>query len=92
VLPYERGFDIDNPHDWASSSHVPSDRRGRPVRLSPSPLQSRWNRPTSGLYEGRVIPLVLPHERGFDIDNPHDWEIVEEFLMSRQIARGERPA
>jgi CMP-N,N'-diacetyllegionaminic acid synthase len=44
-----------------------------------------------GLYEGRVIPLVLPYERGFDIDNPHDWEIVE-FLMSRQIALGERPA
>jgi hypothetical protein len=37
-----------------------------------------------------MIPLVLPYERGFDIDNPHDGEVVE-FLMSRQIARGERP-
>ena len=45
---------------------------------------------STGLYEGRVIPLVLPHERGFDIDNPHDWEVVE-FVMSRQIARGVRP-
>jgi CMP-N,N'-diacetyllegionaminic acid synthase len=40
---------------------------------------------------GTGDPAGAAHERGFDIDNPHDWEIVE-FLMSRQIARGERPA
>ena len=39
------------------------------------------------IYEGRVIPLVLPAERCHDIDSPHDFRLVE-FLLSEQLAQG----
>ncbi|MCB2128494.1 MAG: acylneuraminate cytidylyltransferase family protein [Rhodobacteraceae bacterium] len=41
------------------------------------------------LFEGRVIPFVVPNERSLDIDSPLDWEIVE-ILLGRQIAQGVR--
>jgi CMP-N,N'-diacetyllegionaminic acid synthase len=44
-------------------------------------------RRSNGLYEGRVIPLVLPSERCHDIDSPYDFTLVE-FLLSRQLADG----
>mmetsp|Transcript_27106 Transcript_27106/g.49444 ORF Transcript_27106/g.49444 Transcript_27106/m.49444 type:complete len:235 (+) Transcript_27106:4256-4960(+) len=32
------------------------------------------------IYEGRVLPFVIPSIRGFDIDEPHDVRLVE-FLL-----------
>lgn len=39
------------------------------------------------IYEGRVIPYVLPAERCHDIDTPHDLKLVE-FLLSEQLRAG----
>ncbi|MBA4323677.1 MAG: acylneuraminate cytidylyltransferase family protein [Rhodobacter sp.] len=39
------------------------------------------------IYEGRVIPYVLPAERCHDIDTPHDFRLVE-FLLSEQLKDG----
>ncbi len=52
-------------------------------------LDPAYLRVASSLFEGRVIPYMVPEERSLDIDNPIDWDIVE-FLLGRQIARGER--
>lgn len=41
------------------------------------------------LFEGHVIPLVVPNERGLDVDSPFDWDVID-FLMGRQIAAGLR--
>jgi CMP-N,N'-diacetyllegionaminic acid synthase len=52
-------------------------------------LRPDYLRHASGLFDGRVIPLVLPVERGLDVDSPFDWEIIN-FLMGEQIAAGLR--
>lgn len=39
------------------------------------------------IYEGRVIPYVIPAERCHDIDTPYDMRLVE-FLLSEQLAQG----
>ncbi|MFN3281774.1 MAG: cytidylyltransferase domain-containing protein [Tabrizicola sp.] len=39
------------------------------------------------IYEGRVIPYVLPAERCHDIDTPYDFRLVE-FLLSEQLRAG----
>lgn len=39
------------------------------------------------IYEGRVIPYVLPAERCHDIDTPYDFRLVE-FLLSEQLKDG----
>lgn len=41
----------------------------------------------STIYEGRVIPYVLPSERCHDIDTPYDMRLVE-FLLSEQLKAG----
>ena len=41
------------------------------------------------IYEGRVIPYVLPAERCHDIDSPYDFRLVE-FLLSEQLREGVR--
>ena len=41
----------------------------------------------STIYEGRVIPYVLPSERCHDIDTPYDMRLVE-FLLSEQLKSG----
>ena len=43
------------------------------------------------IYEGRVIPLVLPSERCHDIYTPYDFRLVE-FLLSEQLKDGVRKA
>ncbi len=40
------------------------------------------------IYEGRVIPYVVPPERSIDIDNPFDFRLVE-LLMRERLASGE---
>lgn len=39
------------------------------------------------IYEGRVIPYVIPAERCHDIDTPYDMRLVE-FLLSEQLREG----
>jgi CMP-N,N'-diacetyllegionaminic acid synthase len=39
------------------------------------------------IYEGRVIPYVLPTDRCHDIDTPYDFRLVE-FLLSEQLKDG----
>ena len=39
------------------------------------------------IYEGRVIPYVIPSERCHDIDTPYDLRLVE-FLLSEQLREG----
>lgn len=39
------------------------------------------------IYEGRVIPYVMPSERCHDIDTPYDMRLVE-FLLSEQLKAG----
>lgn len=39
------------------------------------------------IYEGRVIPYVIPSERCHDIDTPYDMRLVE-FLLSEQLRQG----
>jgi CMP-N,N'-diacetyllegionaminic acid synthase len=39
------------------------------------------------IYEGRVIPYVMPAERCHDIDTPYDFRLVE-FLLSEQLKEG----
>ena len=46
-------------------------------------------RTAKSLFDGRVIPLVLPVERGLDVDSPFDWDVID-FLMGQQIAQGLR--
>ena len=39
------------------------------------------------IYEGRVVPFVLPSERCHDIDTPYDFRLVE-FLLTEQLKAG----
>ena len=43
-------------------------------------------RRASSLYEGRVIPYVMPQERCLDIDTPLDFRIVEFLMKNRESA------
>jgi N-acylneuraminate cytidylyltransferase len=42
-------------------------------------------RSANALYEGRVIPYVMPPERCADIDTPLDFRIVEFLMKDREI-------
>lgn len=44
-------------------------------------------RSASSLFEGRVIPYLMPAERCVDIDSPLDFEIVEFLLREKEHAR-----
>ena len=44
-------------------------------------------RRAASIYEGRVIPYVLPAERCHDIDSPYDLRLVE-FLLRDQLDAG----
>lgn len=48
-------------------------------------LDPAYLRRAKTIYEGHVIPYVIPSERCLDVDNPIDWKIVE-FLMKDRIA------
>lgn len=41
-------------------------------------------RRANSLYEGRVIPYLMPPERCFDIDSPLDFQLVE-FLLTQSL-------
>ena len=48
-------------------------------------LDPAYLRRAQSLYEGRVIPYVMPAERCVDIDSPFDFKLVE-FLLREQLA------
>jgi CMP-N,N'-diacetyllegionaminic acid synthase len=50
-------------------------------------VDPRYLRQAKTIYEGRVIPYVLPSERCHDIDTPYDMRLVE-FLLSEQLKAG----
>ena len=50
-------------------------------------LDPAYLRTAKTIYEGRVIPYVIPAERCLDIDEPIDWKIVE-FLMNDRLTAG----
>lgn len=52
-------------------------------------LKPDYLKTASSLFEGRVIPYLVPESRSLDIDSPLDWEIVE-FMLGRQIEDGLR--
>ncbi len=43
-------------------------------------VDPHYLRTAKTIYEGRVMPFVIPSIRGFDIDEPHDFRLVE-FLL-----------
>jgi CMP-N-acetylneuraminic acid synthetase len=47
-------------------------------------IQPSYLRQASTLYEGRVLPFVVPAERCHDIDTPFDFRLVE-FLLGEQL-------
>ena len=47
-------------------------------------LRPGYLREAASIYEGRVIPFVMPPERCMDVDDPLDWKIVE-FLMKDRL-------
>ena len=52
-------------------------------------VQPDYLRSAKSLFEGRVIPYLVPESRSLDIDSPLDWDIVE-FLLGRQLQTGMR--
>lgn len=50
-------------------------------------LSPAYLREAKTLYDGRVIPLILPAERCHDIDTPYDFRLVE-FLLQQQLSEG----
>ena len=51
-------------------------------------LDPTYLRRAKTIYEGRVIPYVIPAERCLDVDNPIDWKIVEFLMKDRMTAAG----
>ncbi|WP_281985161.1 acylneuraminate cytidylyltransferase family protein [Thalassorhabdomicrobium marinisediminis] len=47
-------------------------------------LRPGYLRDASSIYEGRVIPFLMPPERCMDVDDPLDWKIVQ-FLMKDRL-------
>ena len=52
-------------------------------------VKPAYLRRAKALFEGHVIPLIVPNERSLDVDSPFDWDVIE-FLMGRQISEGLR--
>ncbi|MCK0096444.1 acylneuraminate cytidylyltransferase family protein [Yoonia sp. F2084L] len=52
-------------------------------------VKPTYLRTATRLFEGHVIPLIVPNERGLDVDSPFDWDVIE-YLLGKQIADGLR--
>lgn len=46
-------------------------------------LDPAYLRKARTIYEGRVIPYLVPPERSLDIDTPFDWVMVEALMKQR---------
>jgi N-acylneuraminate cytidylyltransferase len=47
-------------------------------------IDPAYLRRAKSLYEGRVIPFLMPQERCIDIDSPFDFKLVEFLLCERR--------
>ena len=74
------------PHGVVARQQAPMvyDHVGLVYVVKPSYLRS-----ASRLFEGHVIPLIVPNERSLDVDSPFDWDVIE-YLLGKQIADGLR--
>ena len=74
------------PHGVVARQQAPMvyDHVGLVYVVKPSYL-----RQASRLFEGHVIPLIVPNERALDVDSPFDWEVIQ-FLLGKQIDDGLR--
>lgn len=74
------------PHGVVARQQAPMvyDHVGLVYVVRPDYLRS-----AASLFEGRVIPLIVPNERGLDVDSPFDWDVIA-FLLGRQIEQGLR--
>jgi N-acylneuraminate cytidylyltransferase len=74
------------PHGVVARQQAPMvyDHVGLVYVVKPSYLRT-----ASRLFEGHVIPLIVPNARGLDVDSPFDWEVID-FLLGKQIADGLR--
>ena len=74
------------PHGVVARQQAPMvyDHVGLVYVVKPSYLRT-----ASRLFEGHVIPLIVPNERGLDVDSPFDWDVIE-FLLGKQIDEGLR--
>ena len=52
-------------------------------------VKPSYLRTASRLFEGHVVPLIVPNERGLDVDSPFDWDVIA-YLLGKQIADGVR--
>jgi len=52
-------------------------------------VKPTYLRTATRLFEGHVIPLIVPNERSLDVDSPFDWDVIE-YLLGKQIAEGLR--
>ena len=52
-------------------------------------VKPAYLRTAKSLFEGHVIPLIIPNERGLDVDSPFDWDVID-YLLGKQIAEGLR--
>ena len=75
------------PHGIVARQQAPMvyDHVGLVYVVKPSYLRT-----ATRLFEGHVIPLIVPNERSLDVDSPFDWDVIE-YLMGKQIADGQRP-
>jgi N-acylneuraminate cytidylyltransferase len=74
------------PHGVVARQQAPMvyDHVGLVYVVKPSYLRS-----ATRLFEGHVIPLIVPNERSLDVDSPFDWDVID-YLMGKQIAEGLR--
>ena len=52
-------------------------------------VKPAYLRTATRLFEGHVIPLIVPNERSLDVDSPFDWDVID-YLLGKQIAEGLR--
>ena len=52
-------------------------------------VKPAYLRSATRLFEGHVIPLIVPNERSLDVDSPFDWDLID-YLLGKQIAEGLR--
>ena len=68
---------------WArQNAPVVYDHVGLVYVLDPTYLRN-----AKTIYEGRVLPYIIPAERCWDVDSPFDWKVVE-FLLKDRLAGG----
>ena len=74
------------PHGVVARQQAPMvyDHVGLVYVVKPSYLRT-----ATRLFEGHVIPLIVPNERSLDVDSPFDWDVID-YLLGKQIAEGLR--